>query len=144
MQEFSIGCSTRPLSIRNGYVRINGSVAEYSCYSGYRLVNERKQYCRRKWTRSYQWDGPKPWCTRTYLPMSPKLFKALTFLYVKGCSVPIAPLNGRVIEKENEAIYLCNPGHKLVGMRSVKCVSGNWSQQAPSCVLGREIKSSFC
>ena len=141
MQEFSIGCSRSALSIRNGDVKINGSVAEYSCYSGYRLVNEGKQYCR-KLIWFYHWDGRKPWCTRTYSHMSPKLFKALMFLYVKGCSVPIASLNGRVIEKENEAIYLCNQGFSVLGStnrRTCDTVSGRWRGSTPFCALGKAL-----
>ena len=85
IKEISVGCSRSALSIKNGDVRINGSVAEYSCYSGYRLANERKQYCKKRvWSYYYYWDGQKPWCTRTYLHMSHKLFKALFFSTLKA------------------------------------------------------------
>ncbi|XP_065844364.1 sushi, von Willebrand factor type A, EGF and pentraxin domain-containing protein 1-like isoform X1 [Oscarella lobularis] len=111
-----LGCSTA-LGIDNGNVYINGSVAVYSCKSGYRLAKESKRYCKKSsWRDSFYWDSSRePWCTR--------------------CLKPVAPKNGRVTERENEATYDCDYKFALLGAETLTCTeSGKWSAPAPVCM----------
>ena len=86
-----IGCST-DLSIENGNVYINGSVAVYSCKSGYRLAKESKRHCKKiSWRDSFYWDSLRePWCTRTCLAIYRALQVTFNLLYIRlpktGCT----------------------------------------------------------
>ncbi|KAG8455052.1 hypothetical protein GDO86_001318 [Hymenochirus boettgeri] len=113
-----------PASIKNGYVSGNNysfdAIVAYSCNKGYYIKGEKKRTCQ----ASGEWSGRFPVC------------------YPVSCSEPLPLENGFVKSKtgilyEDEVVYSCNPGFKLVGSNVRVCqFNRQWySESPPSCVL---------
>ncbi|XP_053321831.1 sushi, von Willebrand factor type A, EGF and pentraxin domain-containing protein 1 [Spea bombifrons] len=113
-----------PDSIKNGYVSGTNysfdAVVAYSCNKGYYIKGEKKRTCQ----ASGEWSGRLPTC------------------HPVVCGDPPQIENGVVEIKtglvfENEVIYSCKPGYKLLGSNLRVCQSNRhwYSESPPSCVL---------
>lgn len=103
---------------KHGTSHTYGSIVQYTCQKGYKLVGDRTRSCEEA---TAKWTGSLPACQ------------------LMNCGARAAPANGfRVGNKftYNEILrFDCNPGYKLVGSNSRRCqANGVWSGVAPSCV----------
>ncbi|WAR07673.1 SVEP1-like protein, partial [Mya arenaria] len=107
---------------------INGSVtyvettydetANYSCDTGYNLSGNMSRTCQ----AHGDWSGEAPSCI------------------IVDCGNVTNPINGSVTYVETTydetANYSCDTGYNLSGNMSRTCqASGNWSEEAPSCII---------
>ena len=70
-------------------------------------------------------------------------FDLFSFLVVAVCKIPARLDNGVVLtdKYDNEGIleFTCNHGYKLMGSRVLRCVSGHWSNNIPTCRKGNGL-----
>jgi hypothetical protein len=100
-----------------------GSVATYSCSSGYRLVGDASRTC----TETAVWSGTEPRCD-------------------PSCPPPPATLNGTVSAPSTMpgalATYACNAGYRMTGGQYLRCQDGgSWIGAVPIC---RPLLSCGC
>ncbi|XKL66166.1 hypothetical protein PGB90_009586 [Kerria lacca] len=97
-----------------------GGEIVFRCQWGYVLQGTKKIYCQ----VNGRWSASVPTCLETI------------------CSIPVVPLNGRMIEVTNSGKYnvgtivqyTCNKGHQLIGAETIICEeNGTWSNSPPYC-----------
>ena len=83
-------------------------------------------------------------CTTVYTVCGVLLYHAALPLYYGvsiGVPEPCPPLddpdNGVVDITDDVATYSCAPNYRLVGDAMRTCVDGEWSGDAPSCILSK-------
>uniref|UniRef100_A0A4Q8K2M2 U31-Liphistoxin-Lth1a_1 n=1 Tax=Liphistius thaleban TaxID=1905330 RepID=A0A4Q8K2M2_9ARAC len=115
-----VQCSTpnHPAKGRVIYSSVGyGSQLRYECNEGFRLNHKETRVC----NSNGEWSGEEPFCEEV------------------TCDEPESPANGKVevIGDRNAgsiALYTCDPGTKLVGSASSKCLdNGRWLFDAPKC-----------
>ncbi|ELU05207.1 hypothetical protein CAPTEDRAFT_227166 [Capitella teleta] len=113
-------------SLMNGVVKIVGSIVNYACRKGFRLIGEQTRRCR----LNEIWHGEPPICV---------FFE---------CAAPLEPNAGSIqvdtLIVGSTVIYRCNEGRVMVGNESAQCTDrGEWSSHPPTCVLP-PIATSGC
>nr|CAD2185973.1 unnamed protein product [Meloidogyne enterolobii] len=101
-----------------------GTVAQFSCSSGYQILNQRPLIC----LEGGHWSQLAPTCTHIQCPPlilhHPQLHCQVSS-YRPGSSAHCS----------------CNPTHELIGRATFKCgLDGHWEEELPKC---REIKCSM-
>ncbi|XP_064394225.1 uncharacterized protein LOC135341566 isoform X3 [Halichondria panicea] len=97
-----------------------GSIAKYTCSSGYTLSGSVYRKC----LSTSEWHGSAPICKRSFV--------------ARGCPKPSAPNNGfafvQCLNVGCRINYWCNSGYSVSGSRKVICQSnGQWSSSTPTC-----------
>ena len=116
-----------PDSISNGGYRINGkiegSVAEYYCNSGYNIDGGVRRVCQ----SNGLWSGVAPRCIQLQCQLHPgQLSRGSVSISSSGPPYSVGTL----------ASYTCDEGYERVGDNSRTCQSdGQWSGSVPQCRL---------
>ena len=113
----------------------NGSIANYSCDTGYILYGDMNRTCQSNGT----WSGSAPTCEGRFLDIM-SLYSSLSELIAVDCGDLTPPSNGSVaftfttFGNESIANYSCDTGYILYGDMNRTCQSnGTWSGSAPTC-----------
>ncbi len=114
-----------------------GTVASYTCNTGYMLTGDVIRVCE----VTGDWSGSEPTCTGKLNYMAPFSCFMILFLYciAVDCGSLDAPSNGAVDTSSGTtfmmtATYTCDTGYTLTGDTTRTCGSdGVWMPQAPIC-----------
>ena len=115
-----------------------GSVAIFSCNTGYKLSHQQGVVC----GANGMWSSASPSCLSKILMCGyscTDCFK-LQYLIVIDCGFLNDPDNGRVDTSNGTTFgsivtYICSTGYTLSGSQSGTCrADGHWTLQNPSCL----------
>lgn len=99
-----------------------GSIIEYECRVGFRLVGESSRRC----LSNGHWSGKIPTCVPVSCGQPPEVANASTQL--------IIPAGQESNSYGSTVVYICNDGYDLTGSPALICeADGSWFGQIPSC-----------
>ena len=126
-------------SLSNGHIirtngNFSGSIASYSCNSGYKLNGTNDRRC-----VNGQWTGEEVACNGEGMKLLISSIRILIFMHTAVvCNQLHHPTNGSVVFSEttfmSSATYSCSEGYKLNGSAVRMCnATGHWIPDEPAC-----------
>ncbi|GAB6029191.1 complement component (3d Epstein Barr virus) receptor 2 [Chamberlinius hualienensis] len=103
-----------------------GSVANYGCKDNFTMIGSRTRYC----LPTGLWSGEAPTCERlcAYPAITPNLNAKIN---PNLATKPMYDSYSNEILSELE--FHCDEGYVLIGAKLVRCVSGSWDNDIPTC-----------
>ncbi len=120
-------------------LRPPGTVATYTCVTGYRIVGTTSATITRSCLTNGGWSGSDPTCQRELSYANLCCFSPSVSVTVINCGFLTNPINGAVDTSSGTtfnqmATYSCIPGYMISGAATRTCqATGSWSLATPTC-----------